>query len=52
MVSLAYFIHAGRTRDWEQHLYCIAKMILILHAGGHRRVTGPFEEVTTSGQAT
>ena len=29
------FIRAERCGDWEMHLYCIAKMIPVLHAGGH-----------------
>lgn len=32
---LLLFILAERTGDWDLHLYCIAKMIPVLHAGGH-----------------
>jgi len=32
---LLLFIRAERSGDWELHLYCITKMIPVLHAGGH-----------------
>ena len=32
---LLLVIRAERSGDWDLHLYCIAKMIPVLHAGGH-----------------
>ena len=32
---LFLFLRAERSGDWDMHLYCIAKMIPVLHAGGH-----------------
>ena len=32
---LLLFIRAERTGDWDLHLYCTARMIPVLHAGGH-----------------
>ena len=32
---LLQFIRAERCGDWDMHLYCIAQMIPVLHAGGH-----------------
>ena len=36
---LLLFICAERSGDWDLHLYCIAKMIPLLHAGGHTAYT-------------
>ena len=32
---LLLFLRAERSGDWDLHLYCIAKMIPVPHAGGH-----------------
>ena len=43
---LLLFIPAERTGDWQLHLYCTAKIIPVLYAGGHtayRRVGGYFD---------
>lgn len=50
---LLLFIRAERTADWELHLYCIANMIPVFHAGGHTvyakstRLSGPNEATAT-----
>ena len=31
---LLLFIHTERTGDWALHLFCVAKMIPVLHSGG------------------
>ena len=36
---LLLFIHTERTGDWALHLFCVAKMILVLHSGGHDAYT-------------
>lgn len=33
--TLLLFLRAERTGDWELHLFCISKMIPVLHSGGH-----------------
>lgn len=32
---LLLFIRAERTDDWELHIFCVSKMIPVLHTGGH-----------------
>ena len=35
LVRILLFIRAEHTGDWALHLFCVAKMIPVLHSGGH-----------------